>query len=406
MNITYLGETNWRNERKRFGIKGEDRRGHMLVIGKTGVGKSTLLANMILSDVYAGNGLAVIDPHGALIEETILPYIPDHRIKDVIYLNPADETGVVPFNLLERVDPKYHALVVSGIISIFKKIWFDSWGPRLEHVLRHCLLTLMQVPGSTILDVSSLLIDEMYRNQILVTIDDEGLQRFWRKEFLAYSAQYRADAISPILNKIGAFSGNAMLRKVIDRPHNTFDMRRVMDERKILLVNLSKGRIGEDASSVLGALVITKIWLTALSRQDIPEGERRDFYLHIDEAHSITGHFANMLSETRKYRVNATLAFQYLDQLEPQVRAALLGNVGTLIAFRVGAEDASYLAREFYPVFTEADFVNLPKYVMYLKLLIDGVPSQGFSAQSLSLERIEMGNTEQIIALSRRTYVR
>jgi hypothetical protein len=406
MDITYLGETNWRNEQKRFGIKRDDRRGHLLIIGKTGVGKSTLLANMILSDIYAGNGLAVIDPHGALVEETILPYIPDRRVEDVIYMNPANEKGVVPFNLLEQVDPRYHALVVSGIISIFKKIWFDAWGPRLEHVLRHCLLTLMRVTGSTLLDVSPLLIDEMYRNQILVAIDDESLQRFWRKEFLAYSPQYRAEAVGPILNKIGVLSGNAMLKRVIGQPQNTFEMRRVMDEGNILLVNLSKGRLGEDASSLLGAFVITKIWLTALGRQNVSEQKRKDFFLHIDEAHSITGHFASMLSETRKYHVNATLAFQYFGQLEAQVRDALLGNVGTLISFRVGADDAAYLAREFYPVFTEADFVNLPQYHMYLKLLIDGVPSQGFSARSLSPEMMETGNAEQITNFSRQIHFR
>lgn len=296
MNVTILGESNYRNEGKRFGIKRLDRRGHIMIIGKTGVGKSTLLSNIILSDIYAGDGAAVIDPHGALIEENVLPYIPVHRSDDVVYMNPADSEQAVSLNLLEQVDPTYHHLVTSGIISIFKKIWFDAWGPRLEHILRHSILTLLHGPGATILDVQRLLTDDLYRNQIISTLNDENLLRFWRKEFEGLPPHYRAEAIAPVLNKIGVFSANHLLRRVIGQPRSSFDMREVMDLGKILLVNLSKGRMGEDASSLLGALMVTKMWLTALSRQDIPEIACRDFFLHIDEAHSITGRFADMLS--------------------------------------------------------------------------------------------------------------
>jgi hypothetical protein len=400
--LTILGEASYRHRRQRFGIKRDDRRKPLYILGKTGMGKSTLLANIVISDIRAGEGVAVVDPHGQLVEE-VLAYIPDHRIKEVIYINATDTERPIPLNPLEQVDPAYHGLVASGIISIFKKMWADSWGPRLEHILRYTILTLLAYPGTTLLDVPRLLTDETWHKRVVATLFDPFLRDFWRKEFGAYAKAFRNEAIAPILNKVGQFVASPLMRGIVGQSENTFDMRQAMDERKILLVNVSKGRIGEDASSLLSALMVTKIWLAALSRQNIPEQQRRDFFLTVDEAHA-SASFAEMLAEARKYRLNLTLAHQYLDQLDPALRTAVLGNVGTLITFRTGAEDATYLAREFYPVFAEADFVNLPQYHIYLKLLIDGVPSKGFSAAALPITGEKTGNAEQVIALSRLRY--
>ncbi len=402
--LTVLGETSWRNARTRFGIKRRDRRLPLYILGKTGMGKSTLLANIVISDIRAGEGVAVIDPHGALVEE-ILEYIPDERVEDVIYFNATDAERPVPFNPLVSTGPAYHHLAASGIIAMMKKVWGDSWGPRLEHVLRYTLLTLLARPGSTLLDVPRLLLDTEWRKRVVAELRNEHLQAFWRKEFGAYAVNFRNEAVAPVLNKVGQFLASPLMRAIVGQQENTFDVRQAMDEGKIFLVNLAKGRIGDDASALLGAMIVSQIWLAALSRQDMPEERRKDFYLTVDEAHSIaTASFTDMLSETRKYRLNLTLAHQYLDQLEPSLRAAILGNVGTLITFRAGAEDAAYLAREFYPVFTEVDFVNLPKYHVYLKLLIDGVPSQGFSAVTLPLYAEKTGNKARVIEASRTRY--
>lgn len=404
--VTSLGEAFRRHQRTRFGIKRADRRLPLYILGKTGMGKSTLLANIVISDICAGEGVAVIDPHGALVEE-ILDYIPDERVEDVIYFNATDAERPVPFNPLVSTGPAYHHLVASGIIAMMKKVWGDSWGPRLEHVLRYTLLTLLVRQGATLLDVPRLLLDADWRTRVVAGLPDEHLQAFWRKEFGAYSASFRNEAIAPILNKVGQFLASRLMRAIVGQPENTFNLRQAMDEGKIVLVNLAKGRIGDDASALLGAMCVTKIWLAALSRQDIPEEVRRDFYLIVDEAHSIaTESFADMLSETRKYRLNLTLAHQYLEQLEPPLRSAILGNVGTLMTFRTGAEDAEYLAREFYPVFKEEDFVNLPQYHVCLKLLIDGVPSQGFSAVTLPLQGEKTTNKQRVIEQSRARYGR
>ncbi len=326
-------------------------------------------------------------------------------IEAVIYLNAADTERPVPLNPLAHVDPAHHALAASGIISIFKKIWADSWGPRLEHILRYAVLTLLAYPGTTLLDMPRLLTDAKWRQRVVATLTDPYLRDFWRTEFAGYAARFRSEAIAPILNKVGQFVANPLMRGIVGQPENTFDIRQAMDEGKILLVNVAKGRVGEDASSLLSALVVTKIWLAALGRQDMPEQQRRDFFLTVDEAHA-SASFAEMLAEARKYRLNLTLAHQYLDQLDPALRTAVLGNVGTLMTFRTGAEDAAYLAREFYPVFDEADFVNLPQYHIYLKLLIDGVPSKGFSAVTLPPVGEKTGNAERVVALSRVRYGR
>ncbi|MHB8173510.1 MAG: type IV secretory system conjugative DNA transfer family protein, partial [Nitrospirota bacterium] len=310
----------------------------------------------------------------------------------------------IAFNPLEKVHPDYHHLVASGLISVFKKIWPEFWGPRLEHILRHSILTLLEYPDSSLLDLPRLLTDKDFRKVVLESVTHQQVREFWFNEFEKYSAWLRSEAISPILNKVGQFLTSPLLRNIVGQKENTFDLRKVMDEGKILIVNLSKGKVGEDNSALLGAMMVTKIMLAALSRADINENERKPFYLYVDEFHNfLTLSFANILSESRKYGLNLILAHQYIEQLDEKIQAAVFGNVGTIISFRVGAEDAKYLAREFHPVFEEADLVNLPNYHIYLKLMIDGVTSKAFSAETLrSPERKESFVKEIIEASSRR----
>ena len=404
--ITPFAITNYRDIKKRFGIKKKNRQGHMYIIGKTGTGKSTLLENMIISDINAGNGLALLDPHGDLAED-VLHFIPKRRVEDVIYFNPADMEHPIPFNPLESVEKDFHHLVTSGLISVFKKVWHEFWGPRLEHILRHSILTLLEYPQSTILDIPRLLADRDFRRQVLVSVTHQQVREFWFGEFEKYSAWLRSEAISPILNKIGQFLTSIPLRNIVGQSKNTFDLRKVMDEGKILLVNLAKGKIGEDNCSLLGAMMVTKIQLAALSRADLPEQKRKSFYMYVDEIHSfMTLSFADILSEARKYGLNLILTHQYIEQLDEKIRAAIFGNVGTIISFRVGVDDAKYLAREFHPVFNETDLVNLPNYNVYLKLMINGVTSRAFSAFTLVRPQREISYKKKIIETSRKIYAK
>jgi len=404
--ITPFAVTDYRDIRKLFGIKQKNRRGHMYIIGKTGTGKSTLIENMAISDIKNGYGVALIDPHGDMAEE-ILDYVPKKRIKDVIYFNPADLENPIAFNPLEKVPKDFHHLVASGIVSTFKKIWSESWGPRLEHILRHALLSLLEYPNSTLLDLPKLLTDKDFRKNVINYITHPQVREFWLSEFDKYSVWLRSEAISPILNKISQFLISIPLRNIVCQKENTFDVRQAMDEGKILIVNLAKGKIGEDNCSLLGALVVTKIQLAALSRADLPEENRKPFYLYVDEIHSfITLSFADILSEARKYGLNLVLTHQYIEQLDERIRAAIFGNVGTIISFRIGAEDAKYLAQEFAPIFNEADLINLPNFHIYLKLMIDGVTSQPFSAITLRLREINTSHKEEIIEFSRKRYTR
>jgi len=381
--ITFFAQTNFRNEIRRFGIRKKDRRYHMYLVGKTGMGKSTLIYNMIFSDLKNKEGLCLLDPHGDLVEKVLQDSLA-YRKEDLIYFNPQDQNRTIGFNPLEITDPSQSHLVVSALISVFKKIWFDSWGPRLEYILRNSLLTLTEFPNSTLFHLHKLLSEEKFRKMVIYRVKDELLKYFWMNEFDRYSERFRQEAIAPIQNKIGQFLTNNILRKIITQPKSSFDLRNIMDNGKILLVNLSKGKIGEDAASLLGAMLIAKIGLTALSRQDMPEAERKDFYLYVDEFQSFaTNSFIDILSEARKYRLNLILSNQYLGQMEEKIRMAILGNVGTLISFRVGAEDAKYLTQEFYPVFSQDHLVNLSAYNIYLKLMIDGTTSQPFSAETL-----------------------
>ena len=379
--ITYFARTNFRNERKAFGIKRADRRSHIYVIGKTGTGKSTLLETLSRQDIVNGEGLALLDPHGDLVEK-VLRAVPDKNKGDLIYFNVPDNP--LGFNPLEKVAPEKRTLAAAGLLDAFKKIWADSWGPRLEHILRNAFLALLDQPEATLADVLRLLDDLTFRREICSRVSNSQVRDFWLREYENYPIRLRAEAIAPIQNKVGAFLTDPVLNRILTQKRSDFDLRHVMDKGKILLVNLAKGKIGADASSLLGALLVTKIGLAGLSRADVPEETRRDFYLYLDEFQNLaTLSLANMLSELRKYRVNMVLSHQYLSQLDPQVKDAILGNTGTIISFRLGLTDAEMLAGEFYPFFSARDLINLPNYHIYLRLMIDGVVSQPFSAGTL-----------------------
>jgi len=404
--IAVFAQTTYRNEFKKFGIKTDDRRRHMYLIGKTGMGKSTILENMIVDDIRAGHGVAVVDPHGDLAEK-IIDYIPDDRIEDVVYFNPSDINFPIAFNVVEQVEGHLRHLVASGLIGVFQKLWADSWGPRLEYILRNAILAILDFPGSTLLGVVRMLSDKNYRKRVVANIKDPVVKAFWEKEFSSYADKFASEAVSPIQNKVGQFLSSSLMRNIIGQVKSAVDIRDIMDNGKILIMNLSKGRIGEDNSALLGAMMITKIQLAAMSRVDVPEKERRDFYLYIDEFQNFsTDSFANILSEARKYRLNLILAHQYIEQLSEKVKPAVFGNVGTMVVFRVGAADAEELVKEFTPTFTEEDIVNLPKYEMYLKLMIDGIASSPFSAAGLPPLRAEekTNNTEKVINYSREKY--
>ena len=402
--ITPLAITNWRDIRKVFGIREKNRRGHMYVIGKTGTGKSSLLGNMALSDIKGRNGIALIDPHGDLAE-SLLSHIPKERIKDVIYFNPGDLEFPIAFNPLGKVHPDFHHLIVSGLISVFRKIWSEFWGPRLEHILRHALLTLLEYPESTLLDVTRLLTEKEFRMKVTNRITNPHVRMFWINEFEKYTPWLRSEAVSPILNKMGQFLTSLPLRNIIGQHANRFHINEVMDNGKILIVNLAKGRIGEDVSALLGSMLVTEIYLSALRRARIPESERRAFYLYVDEFYSfITLSFTDILSEARKYGLNLVLAHQYIAQLHEKVRDAVFGNVGTIISFRVGGDDAVFLSKEFKPTFTESDLLLLPNYHIYLKLMVNGVTSLPFSATTLPFPSNSVSNPEEIVEHSRIRY--
>jgi Type IV secretion-system coupling protein DNA-binding domain len=381
--ITFLAQTNFRNERKIFGIKRADRRAHMYVVGKTGTGKSTLIANLARQDLVNGEGFALLDPHGDLVEQ-VLKAVPEERQADLIYFNVPDTTRPLAFNPLETTEARLRPLVASGLISIFKKLWAEFWGPRMEYILRNALLALLDLPGTTLLDAPRLLDDPDFRRHVLNYVRNDQVRRFWLREYQTYPARFRAEAIAPIQNKVGEFLVNPILRRIVGQPKSALDVRHMMDDGKILLVNLAKGKIGEDTASLLGAMLVTKIGLAALGRTELPEQERRDFYLYVDEFPSFTTtSFAGMLSEMRKYRLSLVLAHQYLSQVDEPIRDAILGNAGTIVSFRLGLTDAELLEKEFYPEFRASDLVGLPNYHLYLKLMIDGVVSKPFSAETL-----------------------
>jgi type IV secretory pathway TraG/TraD family ATPase VirD4 len=382
--VTFFAETNFRHERKPFGIKRADRRTHMYVIGKTGTGKSTMLETLILQDLERGEGLTLLDPHGDLVDR-IRAQIPAHRRDDLVDFNVAEPGGRLAFNPLERVPKEKRPLVASGMLEVFKKIWADSWGPRLEHILRNTLLTLLDQPEPTLADALRLLRDPEFRGRAVARSENAQVRDFWLREFAKFPANFRAEAIAPIQNKVGAFLADPVLNGILTQPRSAFDLRQVMDHGKILLVNLSKGRIGEDAATLLGALLVSQLGFVAQSRADTAPSGRPDFYIYLDEFQTFTTQaLATMLAELRKYGVGMVLAHQYLSQLDLAVRDAVLGNVGTLVAFRLGQPDAEVLAPEFSPVFSANNLASLPNRHIYVRLMIDGAVSRPFSGETMS----------------------
>ncbi len=386
--VTYFALTNSRGKQIPFGIKRRDRARHMYVIGKTGMGKSTLLENMAIQDVRNGEGMAFIDPHGSTAER-ILEYVPEHRIKDVVYFAPFDMDYPVAFNVMEDVGYDKRHLVVSGLLSAFRKIWGpDSWSARMEYILSNTLLALLEYPGSTLLDVNRMLVNKNFRKKVIENISDPIVKSFWAEEFANYTDRYTQEATPAIQNKIGQFTSNPLIRNIVGQPKSSFDLRKMMDEKKILIMNLSKGRVGEVNANLLGSMLVTKIYLAAMSRADVPARTLTDlpsFYFYVDEFQSFANQsFADILSEARKYKLNLIIAHQYIEQMEEEVRDAVFGNVGTTIAFRVGPFDAEVLETVFQPRFTQADLVNLGFAQIYLTLMINGVGSPPFSATTMS----------------------
>ncbi|HMR55291.1 MAG TPA: type IV secretion system DNA-binding domain-containing protein [Candidatus Doudnabacteria bacterium] len=409
--INFFAKTNFRNQQVPFGIKPDDRRRHMYVIGKTGMGKTTMMENMVIQDIRNGNGVCFIDPHGDSIQK-ILDYVPQSRVNDVVYFNPADLDHPIAFNILESVESRYKHLVASGLMGVFTKIWASMWSSRMEYILNNTILALLDSPGNTMLGIVRMYVDKKYRKKIVDNIKDPMVKAFWVEEFANYAEKYRTEAVAPIQNKVGQFLSSSIIRNIVGQPKSTIDLRDIMDNNKILLLDLSKGKVGEDNSSLLGAMIITKLQLAALSRVDIPEQERKDFYLYVDEFQNfVTDSFATILSEARKYRLNLTMGHQYIGQLTPEnntkVRDAVFGNVGTMVVFRVGAADAEYLETEFEPAFTPNDIVNLPKYHVVLRLMINGVASDPFTAVTIPVnEEWFVGDGDKVIKVSRERYAK
>ncbi len=404
--LTILGRSNFRSSNQVFGIKTLDRRRHMYIIGKTGMGKTTILENMIFSDIQAGRGLAVVDPHGDLAE-SVMNFIPARRTNDVVVFDPSDRDFPVAFNMLENIDPTLNSIVSSGLVGIFKKIYGESWGPRLEHILRNTILALLEYPNTTMLGIPRILQDREFRGRVIRKITDPIVKGFWINEFEKMDSRQRMEAISPILNKVGQFLSSPIIRNILGQPKSAVDLRFAMDHKKIVIVNLSKGKIGEDTSSLLGAMIITKFQLDAMSRANIPEKDRTDFYLYVDEFQNFaTDSFATILSEARKYKLNLTMANQYIAQMPEEVRDAVFGNVGTIISFQVGFDDAEYMSGQYGEEVLANDLVSLSKYTAYTRLLVDGMPSKTFSLDTLPPPDFvpEEGRRDKVINLSRERY--
>lgn len=407
--ITYFAETDRRNKRVPFGIKADDRTRHMYIIGKTGMGKSTLIENMVVQDVRNGEGFAFIDPHGKSAA-LLLDYIPEERIKDVVYFAPFDTDNPISFNVMEDVGSDKRHLVANGLMSAFKKIWGpETWSARMEYILMNALLALLEYPESTLLGVSRMLTDKAYRKKVVDNVKDPSVKSYWVDEFAKYSENYAKDAIPGIQNKLGQFTSNPLIRNIIGQPKSSFDLRKMMDERKILIVNLSKGQLGEGNANLLGGMIITKIYLAAMSRADLTESELKrlpNFYMYVDEFQSFANEsFADILSEARKYKLALVVAHQYIKQMDEKVADAVFGNVGTQIMFRVGAPDAEVLEKEYAPVFTAEDMVSLGFTQVYLKLMIDGVASHPFSAVTIGpIAPPKKSLREEVLVSSRAVY--
>ncbi len=401
-----FGQTNYRNLRDKFGIKRHDRTRHMYIIGKSGVGKSKMQELLIKNDIEMGHGICVIDPHGDLIEN-VMPFVPESRIKDVIYFNPADEEYPIAFNPIEKVPAALRQQVATGLIEVFKKVFSANWTPRLEHVLRMTILALLVAPKASIMSILLLLTDREYRQEVIKTIEDQVVKNFWTNEFAGWSEKFDSEAIMPVLNKIGQFVSNSIIRNIVGGVENKVVLPEIMDGKKILLVKLPKGILGEENTSLLGAMLITKIYQAALARADIAESQRIPFYLYVDEFQNFaTDTFANILSESRKYKLSLTIAHQYVAQLSDVVRKTVFGNVGSIISFRLGPEDANMLEQELEPRFKAGDITNLGVREIYLKLSIDDETKEAFSARTLDVPQVTTNFKEQIVANSRANFCR
>ncbi|PJE64406.1 MAG: hypothetical protein COU90_03085 [Candidatus Ryanbacteria bacterium CG10_big_fil_rev_8_21_14_0_10_43_42] len=414
--VAYFAKTNFRNKERMFGIQKKDRRQHMYVIGQTGTGKSTFLKNIALQDIRSGHGICIVDPHGEFVEE-VLEMIPSERIRDVIYFNPADSNNPVGFNVLEvpeqTTNTDYRTIAASGLMGIFTKIWANVWSSRMEYILNNAVLALLEMPGATLLGIQRILIDKEYRKEVLSHVKNDQVRAFWTQEYDLWEPRFRNEAIAAIQNKVGQFLSSPLIRNIVGQPKTSLNLYDAMNQEKIILVNVSKGRIGEDNSQLLGAMIITKIQLAAMERVQIPEDDRKDFYLYVDEFQNFaTDSFASILSEARKYRLNIIIAHQYIGQLvtetSTKVRDAVFGNVGTMVTFRVGATDAEFLEKEFAPEVTIQDLVGLPNHNIFLKLMINNVRCAPFSATTLPPLAIdtEERTAEKIIEYSRKTYAR
>ncbi|HVZ76229.1 MAG TPA: type IV secretion system DNA-binding domain-containing protein [Candidatus Paceibacterota bacterium] len=406
--ITYFAQTNSRGKEVPFGIKRKDRARHMYVIGKTGMGKSTLLENMAIQDIRNGEGMAFIDPHGSTADR-IMEYVPEHRIKDVVYFAPFDMDYPVAFNVMEDVGYDKRHLVVSGLLAAFRKIWVDAWSARMEYILSNTLLALLEYEGSTLLDVNRMLINKAFRKKVVENVTDPIVKSFWVDEFANYTDRYTQDATPAIQNKVGQFTSNPLIRNIVGQAKSSFDIRKLMDEKKILIMNLSKGRVGEVNATLLGSMLVTKIYLAAMSRADVPANVLNalpNFYFYVDEFQNFANEsFSDILSEARKYKLNLLIAHQYVEQMEEEVRDAVFGNVGTTVAFRVGPFDAETLETIFSPQFTQTDLVNLGFAQIYLTLMIDGVGSPPFSATTLPpFDPPPSKYVDQVIENSRREF--
>lgn len=403
--VSFIGATNYRSENKVFGILRFDRRRHLYIVGKTGGGKSKLLELLLIADIKSGNGCCLLDPHGDLAQE-LLKHIPKERIKDVVYVNPSDRDFPIGFNPLEPVeDYEQRQQLCTFLIAIFKKLFADTWNQRMEHLVRYITLALLETPDSTIMGIPRMLSDTTYRQRVISQITDPVVKAFWTTEFSASAEQYSREAVVPLLNKVGQFVANPIVRNMVGQRKNVLDLEKFMNSGKIVLINISKGKLGEENAALLGSMFITKIQQAALSRAKMPEDERRDFYFYVDEFQNFaTEAFSTILSEARKYRLDLTIAHQYMAQLPEDVKATAFGNVGTIITFAVGSEDAAYLAKEFSPVFTAEDIIHLNAREMYIKMSIDGKVTEPFSARTIDVPKPPYNFENEIISYSRLTY--
>ncbi len=410
-NLTLLGESVFHGHRLKFGIRPDDRRRHVYIIGKTGMGKSTVLENMIFSDIMGGKGVGVVDPHGDLINAA-MRFMPKSRLNDVILFDPADRDWPISFNMLECPDPGQRPLIASGLMSVFIKLWPEAFSGRMEYILRNTLLALLENEGSSMLGILRMFADDGYRAKIVSNVTDPVVRTFWDSEFTSWSDKYRTEALASIQNKVGQLMSTPVMRNIVGQVRSTLNVRQAMDSGKVILVNLSKGKIGEDTSAFLGSMLVTKFQIDAMSRADIPEKERRDFYLYVDEFQNFaTESFATILSEARKYRLALTMANQYVGQLiigqgNTSLRDAVFGNVGSMVSFQVGSDDAEILSQQFEEMVSTKDILSLPKYHAYVRLMIDGIPSKPFSVGTLPPPKFEVdsGREEMVRKLSRERY--